>query len=261
MTSPQGQFASALLSSSGAIPEGLHCGNGSDPAARFAVYRNNVLSSLINALADSYPVLEQLVGVEFFRAMALQYVQNNPPRSRLLVQYGDDLAAFIEQFAPARALPYLADMARLEALRIRAYHAADALSLSHAELASAFAASPEPAGLRFQLHPSLQLLASSFAVRSLWAAHQGELAIETVDPYQREYCLVLRQHLDVLVIALDAPSSTFITQLQAGVPLGTAAAACPADFNLSAALALLISHGAIIALSTREPACTAPAAR
>ncbi len=248
--SRQADFYNALFSDEAQAPSGVHTWNGSNPAPRFAVYRNNVLSSLINALADSYPVVQALVGEAFFRAMASLYVQAQPPRSRLLVHYGDDLASFIEAFEPARQLPYLGDVARLEALRIQAYHAADMTPLSHEQLSHAVASSADPACLLFTLHPSLAVLSSPFAARSLWAAHQGELAIESVDAYNAEHCLVLRQHLDVLVIAIDAASATFIARLQAGQALGEAAADCPADFNLSACLALLISHGAITALST-----------
>ena len=67
--SNQADFAAALLDPQRPCPDGLFSANGADPASRFAVYRNNVQSSLVNALADSYPVVLQLVGEEFFRAM------------------------------------------------------------------------------------------------------------------------------------------------------------------------------------------------
>lgn len=245
----QADFQHALLGIEPSTPGGLRTGNGSDPAARFAVYRNNVLSSLINALADSYPVVQALVGVEFLRAMAQLYVQQHPPRSRLLVHYGDDLANFIADFDPARSLPYLADVARLEALRIQAYHAADANPVSNQQLAAAVSDSAHLASLVFHLHPSVHVLSSAYAVRTLWAAHQGEGATEQVVIEQPEHCLVLRHQLDVLVIAVDAASAAFITRLQSGQPFAAATADCPPDFDLSACLALLIHYGAITALS------------
>lgn len=245
----QSDFHGAVFSHASDAPAGLKTCNGSDPATRFAVYRNNVLSSLINALADSYPVVQALVGVAFFRAMAQEYVHTRPPRSRLLVQYGDDLADFIADFEPASSLPYMADIARLEALRIQAYHAAEAAAVPTQHLAAAVADSAALPRLVFQLHPSLQVLASRYAVRSLWAAHQGELAIGQVEVNTAEYCLVLRHGLDVLVIALDEASAGFIARLQAGQPFAAATANCPDDFDLGACLALLIQHDAITALS------------
>ncbi len=58
----QTTFAQALLNPDLPCPGGLTSWNGSDPAQRFAVYRNNVMVSLIDALADSYPGLQELVG-------------------------------------------------------------------------------------------------------------------------------------------------------------------------------------------------------
>ncbi|MEO8121927.1 MAG: DNA-binding domain-containing protein, partial [Rhodoferax sp.] len=66
----QTAFANALLNAELPCPSGLKTWNGSDPGTRFAVYRNNVMVSLIDALADTYPVVQELVGEEFFRAMA-----------------------------------------------------------------------------------------------------------------------------------------------------------------------------------------------
>lgn len=48
-------FADALIDPDLACPDGLFSRNGADPASRFAVYRNNVHSALINALATAYP--------------------------------------------------------------------------------------------------------------------------------------------------------------------------------------------------------------
>ncbi|MDP0953215.1 putative DNA-binding domain-containing protein, partial [Klebsiella pneumoniae] len=47
-------FAKALLDPELSCPDGLFSSNGADPQSRFAVYRNNVHSSLINALATAY---------------------------------------------------------------------------------------------------------------------------------------------------------------------------------------------------------------
>ena len=107
-------FAAALLDPEAALPAGLVVWNGSDPAHRFAVYRNNVTSALSDVLADSFPVTQQLVGEEFFRAMARVFLRRSPPSSPMLSAYGEGFPAFVEDFAPARAVPYLADVARLE---------------------------------------------------------------------------------------------------------------------------------------------------
>ena len=113
-TATRHRFAAALLDAALPSPPGLGAWNGSDAGARFAVYRNNVVHSLVNVLTDSFPVVHQLVGDEFFGAMARRYLADHPPASPLMHRYGAGLPAWIADFEPAAALPYLSDMARLE---------------------------------------------------------------------------------------------------------------------------------------------------
>lgn len=244
----QEHFVAALLDPERDCPAQLTTWNGSDPAVRFAVYRNNVLSSLIDALADSFPVVQQLVGAAFFRAMAAVFVRQSPPRSRVLAEYGAELADFIQGFAPASGLPYLADVARLEWLRIRAYQAADATPLPPEKLHAALAAPQRLSELQLPLQPALGLLDSRYAVVSLWAAHQGALEITEVDPYQAQSALVLRNGLQVEVIGIRHGDSRFIRALQQGLPLGQASARAQAldhGFDLGSCLAQLLRAGAI----------------
>ncbi|SFO83700.1 DNA-binding domain-containing protein [Pseudomonas borbori] len=254
----QAEFVAALLDPERDCPADLKTWNGSDPAARFAVYRNNVLSSLIDALAASFPVVQQLVGETFFRAMAAVYVRHSPPRTRILADYGADFPAFIQGFAPAASLPYLADVARLELLRIRAYHAADAAPLDADALATALAAPERLASLLLRLQPALGLLDSAFAVVSLWAAHQGALTLAEVDLDQAQCALVLRNGLEVEVLGIRSGDAVLIQALLQGRPLGAAtqlALACDPAFDLGACLAHLLRAGAIThcAYDTQRP--------
>lgn len=242
--STQAAFTAALLDPQRPCPEGLFSANGADPASRFAVYRNNVQSSLINALADSYPVVSQLVGDEFFRAMAGLYVQSYPPQSPLINDYGKDFAEFIDSFEPAASVPYLADVARLERLRVQAYHAADAQPLSHEQIAAALADPQALSELTVEFHPSLNLLTSAFAVVAIWAAHQQDATLAGIDLDHGQNALVLRNDLEVEVFAIDHGASTFIHNLRNGQSLTQALETAPA-FDLSQTLALLISHNVI----------------
>lgn len=248
----QAAFASALLDPDQPCPADLYSANGADPASRFAVYRNNVQSSLINALADTYPVVAQLVGDEFFRAMAALYVRACPPRSAVLSDYGHDFAAFVEGFPPAAGLPYLADVARLERLRVVAYHAADASPLPTPQIAAAMA-EPETLGQRrVILHPSLGQLDSAHPVVALWAVHQGQGDWQAIDLQQGQHALVLRHDLDVEVFAIEAGDACFIHNLRRSQPLQLAiddAFAVDPAFDPGRTLGLLISRGAITRLS------------
>ena len=245
-----GDFASALLDPGRPPPTGLTTWNGSDPAVRFAVYRNNVAVSLVEALADTFPVTRELVGAHFFEAMARCFVTAKPPRSPVLTAYGDGFPDFIAGFGPAHALPYLPDLARLELARVRAYHAPDAEPLGTAELAGHLADPDRLPGTRVTLHPCATVLVAAHAIVSLWAAHQREGRFEDVDLDQPESALVLRQRDDVLVLGIPRGAAAFLAALAAGIPLGEAAevAACAEPgFDLIETLALLIHHGGISA--------------
>lgn len=253
--SDQRLFAAALLDPDAPCPAGLTAWNGSDPTRRFAVYRNNVVVSLIDALADTFPVALALVGEEFFRAMAGIFVRGAPPGSVLLAEYGTGFPDFIVAFEPARSVPYLADVARLEMLRVRAFHAADADPISPEQIARALADPERLPALRATCHPSLSVLRSDYAVASLWAAHQGHGDLAQVDPFVPESALVVRVGLDVQVIALPPGGDALVASLADGLPLGQAAAlalAASEDFDLTAQLAMLLRVGALTALTPKE---------
>jgi len=179
----QAGFAAALLAPDLPCPAGLRAWNGSDPSARLAVCRNNVISSLIDAVADTLPVTQELVGDEFFRAMASVFMRRHPPRSRVLTHYGAEFADFVEGFEPARAVPYLADFARLERSGVLAYHAADADPLTAERLGVTISSGEDLGALQLVCHPSTSVLVSQHAIVSLWAAHQGDA--DTIGPQCR----------------------------------------------------------------------------
>ena len=246
--STQQAFARALLASEAACPEGLFSSNGADPASRFAVYRNNVHSSLINGLAAAYPVVRQLVGDGFFHAMAGLYVQDQPPSHPLISEYGSTFADFIQRFEPATSVPYLADVARLERLRVCAYHAADCQPLERHSVLQQLQDPTHLGQLRIQLHPSLATLSASYAIVAVWAAHQTDGPIATLNPWYAQSALVLRQGLAVKVFAIDSASVAFINGLNQGAGLQSAvtrALETSAAFDLQQCLTLLISHDAI----------------
>lgn len=241
----QAGFATGLLDAARPLPAGLRAWNGSDPARRFAVYRNNVVVSLTQALADTFPVVQRLVGDEFFAAMAGVYLREQPPRSPVLAHWGDGFADWLAAFAPARALPYLPDMARLERARVLAWHAADASPMPESALRERLADAAMLPLARLALHPSCRVLRSPFDVYALWAAHQQEGDWPAVDIDRPCATLVLRDAADeVLVIGLDEPAAAFVDALGAGATFGEALTKVP-GLDLVATLALLLRHGAI----------------
>ncbi len=247
-------FASALLDAEHPVPPGVTAHDAAVPARRFAVYRNNVVAGLGKALRRRYPVVERLVGEEFFAAMAREFVLQRPPRSPLLATYGDEFAAFIAAFEPARELPYLADVARLEAARTRAYHAEDATPICADQFATLDAELIED--VRIDLHPSAEVVRSPYPIVTIWAMNSGEQEPGPIEDYRREDALVARPYLEVEVRSLPVGGAAFLLALASGLSLREAVEAGLADsqdFDLACNLAGLIGSGLARGFTIPEP--------
>jgi hypothetical protein len=272
-TRVHGEFAEALLDAGRPLPAGLTSHSSTWPTKtwpaktwptktwpaktwptkRFAVYRNNVAFGLIRALRTRFPVVERIVGEEFFAGMAQAFVSAHPPRSPLLMRYGDEFADFISDFAPAAELVYLPDVARLEAARTRAYHAADAERLDPAVL-QRLDASALP-DLRILLHPSVELVRSPHPIVTIWAMNSGEAELAAIDENEAQDALVMRAEPDVLVRLLPPGGAAFLGALSRGATLGEAADLAGSGdgrFDLAANLAGLIGSGILSRVVTAE---------
>ena len=239
-------FSKALLNPDLPVPIGV-VGPDSRPSPwRFAVYRNNVVVSLIDALAAGYPVVQRLVGEQFFRTMARIYAAAFPPSSPIMLQYGEGFADFIATFPPAASLPYLADVARLERAWSEAYHAADARPMTLDELARI----PPDAfgGIHLELHPSLRLVRSQFPIVTIWQMNLEGGVLASVDLSIAENALVVRPMVDVEVRNLDGGSSTFVDFLVRGASPAEAAMqalALSPKFDVGGNLADLLGLGLV----------------
>lgn len=247
---PHYAFAAALLDPSLPTPAGLCAWNGSDPGARFAVYRNNVVHSLVAVLGDTFPVVRQLVGKNFFGAVARLFVAEHPPISPLMHRYGGDFPGWLADFEPATDLPYLPDLARLEWARLSAFHAADADPIDAQALVALLQAPDRLAVSSLILHPSLAVVPSPHPVVSLWSAHQQDDAARDQQLGQLrldagESALVLRVDDDALVLELPAADAALVAELAGGAPLGAAQASHP-QADLVRLLSLLLRHGQVI---------------
>ncbi len=196
-------------------------------ARRLQIYRNNIFASLTAALAAVYPVIARLVGAEFFRYAADQYIRRYPSTSGNLHEFGGEFAAFIGAFAPAAELSYLSDVARLEWACHEAFHAAD-----HAPLAlNSLAAVPQEKypELKFTLHPACRLLDSTYPVLRIWQVNQpdysGDDSVDLAAGGDR--LLIIRRALTVEIEPLSAGEYALLQALARGRPF---AEACEAAF-------------------------------
>jgi hypothetical protein len=198
---------------------------------RLNVYRNNVHYSLSQALAAQFPVVQRLVGTEFFNHLAQAFVVNHFPTEPALTFYGADFAAFLEQRSDCESVPYLADVARVELACQHAMHAADAQPLSAAALMTL---PPEHlADCSLSLHPSAVLLQSAWPVQHIYEENQkaepGEL---TLGQEQVHSLLIYRQGVDVQIVTLQAPVFALLRKLHSGSSLMAAWETTQSDFTL-----------------------------
>jgi len=214
----QEQFCEALLDPSLPVPEGLFGPPGSVRSQRFAVYRNNVAVGLIEALRSSFPVVNQLVGDEFFSVMARGYALRSPPGSPVLLAYGEGFPGFIAAFEPAATLPYLADVALFEWLWLEAYHAADAEPMAIERLQEV--PMDRLADLKLTLHPSARFMRFSHPVLAVWLAHQqegGAVGLEIGGA--PEQLVLVRPCADVHAIVLSPGALAFLRAIQGGMTI------------------------------------------
>ena len=176
------------------------------PEKRFAVYKNNVYARLVETLRDTFPAIECLVGAEFFRYAAVEYIAQTPPGIASLLAYGNGFPEFLAGFPPVSQLPYLGDVARLELLYLEAYHAAEAQPSSDC---SSIAPSDD---IWPKLHPSARLMTSPFQVSRIWELNRSDTAFEEVTlPLMREYLLVIRpaRQVEVRRVSFGAYAALF----------------------------------------------------
>jgi hypothetical protein len=230
-------------------------GNGLSAARRFAVYRNNVFTSLSEALRACYPVVERLVGEDFFSHAAKQYVRRYPSVSGNLHDYGSDFAGFLAEFPSTSQLAYLADVARLEWLMQETYHAAESPGMDLQALALV---TPEQHyALRFRLNPAARLMRSQYPVLRIWRVNQPEFSgDQTVNLNAGESrLLVIRREKAIDLQALGIGEYALLCALNRAEPLLSAveyAQRYEPDFDLSSILKHLVDDQLITGFYLNE---------
>lgn len=235
-------FAEAIWATDRDVPMGVL------PAANFAVYRNNVYAGLIKTLEARFPVVQRLVGDDFFAQSARIFVEKHPPQSPVLLDYGAAFPDFLTGFGPAQALPYLAPVAELEWQHHVALHGPDATPLDTAALGKLPMSDMDR--LSFVLHPTCHILAARYPILSIWQTNTFDAVTRaiTVDT-PGETVLLVRPYEAVQLIPLEAGADVFAEQLQRRATLSHAAAqalATDARFDLAGTLAQLFRAQAFV---------------
>ena len=241
----QKAFTKGLFDAQIPAPNGLTNPDGAPASKRYDVYRNNVAVSLSDALEAAFPVIRKLVGEDFFRALAGVYLRTYPPKSPLLMFYGEAMPTFLRRFDPVKQLNYLPDIARLEFAMRQSYHAHDADPIDGAALAEI-----EPdalMALRFEFTPAVQLIESEFPVHGIYQSNTQANAPKPV--MKPETVLITRPQFDPQIHLISKADATCLSSLIDGHPLGVAMTNAGDTLDLGALLGLLLREGAITSLT------------
>ena len=250
----QRSFATAIMDADAAALGDLGIvDNGLDPAARIAIYRNNVFGNYRKTLAATFPVIKRLVGEPFFSLAVDAFVRAHPSMRCDVNRYGGELSLFLADYPTARVLDYLPDVARLEWAVDQANIAADAAPLDVAALGAVPA--EMFAELRFVLHPSAQLLQSRYPIFRIWRVNQPDyVGSDVVDLGEGgDALLVFRSDDGVLVERLSAGERVMLAAIAAKRAFGSVAeraSEAEPGFDLSDALRRYVQSRAIVAFRT-----------
>lgn len=217
------------------------------------IYQNNAFGNITHSLALTYPVIQKLVGNDFFRAMCGEYIRNAWPESGNMDDYGSDFPVFIAEFEHAKHLHYLCDVARLE----WAFHQSSLAINAKVTDWSTLAQADNILTLKFILAPSVSLIRSKFPIDKIWNLNQIEqfeedntqIELNTDEENQAETFLVLvRQHLKTSIVPITLGEFTLLNAFGNHNTFGQAiehASSEDESFSLDDALGKFIELGII----------------
>ena len=222
-----------------------------DAHARIAIYRNNLREGFRKALALEFPVIERLVGEDYFRQLALSFLAEHPSRAGDLHPIGEPFAHFLHSRFEDTPYAYMTDVAALEWAYQQSLVAADASSF---EVATLRDVAPGAYGqLRFTLHPACGLVRSPYPVMRIWAVNQPEATggDEVVDLSSgSDFVLIRRAAEGVELRRIAAADFAILHAFSQQALLADAleqARALDPDFDLGEALRRFISLGVLAA--------------
>ncbi|MGZ5200332.1 MAG: MNIO family bufferin maturase [Telluria sp.] len=232
----QAAFGDALLDVTNAGPA-VSLIKGDSALQRLGIYRGNLSANWQKGLAAAFPVVQRLVGGEFFGGLARAYGKAFPTQDPDLNLFGARFAAFLASFEHVAQYPYLPDVARLEWALHASYYGPDVPALNPAHIAGL--APEQVEAMTLQLHPASSLLHSQWPVAKLWLAHQPGGPAFPERMTEQSFALVARPQWRPQLTELSAAGFAALSSCARGEPFGAAldaAFAVDEDFDVAAQL-------------------------
>ena len=180
-----------------------------------------------------------LIGADDFAHAARRFRRAQPPRRGDLGEFGEGYADWLRAVPALAEWPYLGDCAALDFAVHRCERAADAV-VDASSLACL--QHVDPSRLQVRLMPGTAVLASTWPIATIRAAHRAADADfspvrEALDWRRGERVLVVREGWRGAVHAIDVPTFAWTRSLLEGVDLARALDRAGPDFDFTAWLA------------------------
>lgn len=235
----QRDFAAAIAGRDHACPAASQPG--------FAVYRNTSLKGAVDALYANFTVTARLLGDENFKPIAVEYVRAYPSRTPMLACFGENFADFLAASPLHDALPYLADVARIERWWTESLFAPEAAPVAAAAIAALDEARLMTMSLA--LHPAVRFAWLTTPAAAIWVAHQGEQLDDLEIAWEPQGLLISRIDGMVTLDLMDEAGVAFVQAIADGQPIGDAATDTLSHFpnaDVSAIFGQLLARGALV---------------
>jgi Putative DNA-binding domain len=188
--------------------------------AGLAAYRNSGSLNASRAMSLMFPAVYALLGEDDFYPLARLHWLAQPPQRGDWSQYGRDFGNWLAAHNPGGvldALPFLADLARLDDALSRCQDATNAT----ADWATLALLEQDPATLRLVLHPSVAVLSLDFEVLGFRQAVLDAQPL-TQPECKASFAMVAREGWRAKAWAADAAGACFVSHCLAGATVAQA---------------------------------------
>lgn len=181
------------------------------PTSNMVIYKNNIQSTLIRNLLDIYPLINRLLGDDFFKITAKEYILRYPSRSSNLHDYGEYFSSLLAEFPPLRNLKYLAEVAEFEWACHQLHFSADHEKMDIGKLKTL--APADYGQLHFILHPACRIMKFHYPLLRILKLCKGELN-ETININDGGIkLLITRPEWEIMLIPLSDADYVFLSAL------------------------------------------------
>jgi hypothetical protein len=214
----QQQFKKSVLEGNKNLESLVLNQNDLSAGERIDIYRNNTFVSLKNALLEIFPVVAEVTSLEYFRFVAHEFIQKNPPKQGALLGYGEDFPKFLEAHASAQSFSFLEDLATLEWLMHQSFYSQDEALLKTSDMRAEDLNDIDH--LRFKGAAHVFLLSSEYTICSLYSLVQNKDDVQSLNIHVAECALVYRDEaLDVQMMPISKPTYDTLSKLFLGEKL------------------------------------------